>query len=240
MAETSDLLLSDTDSLPEQDGTPRKRGRPRGRPKKPSSSRASPKNKNDSRLERKNCRPLDVRLKVPILIQDEDAVALPVFINPNHQPDPTYVEDIRIPRVQLVATTYQNTLFTLPPNYIRFTERTPEELQKQVEYDLDSEDERWLVIFNKSQAGRGSIGPGTFEELVDRFEKAVEEDQQDPTILAPFKADGARFTFDVSSRVRDYWLKKRALYGQSLFAVFRQIRHSKKIHRILSVVLAGN
>lgn len=57
--------------------------------------------------------------------------------------------------------------------YIRYIERTPEELAEIVEYDLDEEDLAWLEIANEK---RGSeklppVSPEVMEEILDKLEK---------------------------------------------------------------------
>ncbi|XP_046387096.1 peregrin isoform X2 [Ischnura elegans] len=60
-----------------------------------------------------------------------------------------------------------------PNSYIRFIERSPDELDAEVEYDMDEEDVAWLNIIN-GQREANSMPPvsmETFELLMDRFEK---------------------------------------------------------------------
>ncbi|XP_071448364.1 bromodomain-containing protein homolog isoform X2 [Hetaerina americana] len=60
-----------------------------------------------------------------------------------------------------------------PNSYIRFIERSPDELDAEVEYDMDEEDVAWLNIIN-NQREANSLPPvsmETFELLMDRFEK---------------------------------------------------------------------
>ncbi|KAG8239664.1 hypothetical protein J437_LFUL013887 [Ladona fulva] len=60
-----------------------------------------------------------------------------------------------------------------PNSYIRFIERSPDELDAEVEYDMDEEDVAWLNIIN-GQREANSLPPvsmETFELLMDRFEK---------------------------------------------------------------------
>lgn len=57
--------------------------------------------------------------------------------------------------------------------YIRFIERTPEELAETLEYDLDEEDVAWLEIINKLRAKDNlpQISPDCLEPIIDRLEK---------------------------------------------------------------------
>lgn len=57
--------------------------------------------------------------------------------------------------------------------YSRFIERSPDELDGEVEYDLDEEDCAWLSIINEKRAESGlpPVPVDTFELLMDRLEK---------------------------------------------------------------------
>lgn len=69
--------------------------------------------------------------------------------------------------------------FRLPPSYIKFVEKTSEELDEEVEYDMDEEDDIWLKLVNEERCGvvEGSgvslapISQEQFEILMDRLEK---------------------------------------------------------------------
>ncbi|XP_020284725.1 peregrin isoform X2 [Pseudomyrmex gracilis] len=65
----------------------------------------------------------------------------------------------------------------LPNSYIRFMERSGEELD---EYDLDEEDTAWLSIVNERRVASGltPVEPDTFELLMDRLEKESYFQQQ--------------------------------------------------------------
>lgn len=60
-----------------------------------------------------------------------------------------------------------------PNAYIRFIEKTAEELDGEVEYDVDEEDTTWLEIINEKRAAEGSapIAVESLELLLDRLEK---------------------------------------------------------------------
>ncbi|XP_049543127.1 bromodomain-containing protein 1 [Anopheles darlingi] len=60
-----------------------------------------------------------------------------------------------------------------PNAYIRFIEKSSEELDGEVEYDVDEEDTTWLSIINERRAAQ-SVGPvpvDSLELLMDRLEK---------------------------------------------------------------------
>ncbi|XP_045503151.1 bromodomain-containing protein 1 isoform X2 [Colias croceus] len=60
-----------------------------------------------------------------------------------------------------------------PNAYIRFIEKSAEELDGEVEYDVDEEDTAWLSIINKNRAKQGlpPVSVDTLELLMDRLEK---------------------------------------------------------------------
>ncbi|XP_071314773.1 bromodomain-containing protein 1-like isoform X2 [Trachinotus anak] len=60
-----------------------------------------------------------------------------------------------------------------PVTYYKYTERTPEELDEEVEYDMDEEDYAWLEIINEKRKSEGisQVSHNLFEFLMDRFEK---------------------------------------------------------------------
>lgn len=62
---------------------------------------------------------------------------------------------------------------TRPNAYIRFIEKSPEELDLEVEYDVDEEDTMWLEHMNKLRAetGLNQVSTDTLELLMDRLEK---------------------------------------------------------------------
>ncbi|XP_048740220.2 peregrin-like isoform X2 [Ostrea edulis] len=58
-------------------------------------------------------------------------------------------------------------------SYYRYIEKSADELDDEVEYDMDEEDHAWLEILNKSRKEDGitQVKQGDFELLMDRFEK---------------------------------------------------------------------
>ncbi|XP_065521414.1 bromodomain-containing protein 1 isoform X2 [Lathamus discolor] len=60
-----------------------------------------------------------------------------------------------------------------PPVYYKFIEKSAEELDNEVEYDMDEEDYAWLEIINEKRKGDGVsvVSQNMFEFLMDRFEK---------------------------------------------------------------------
>ncbi|XP_010885414.2 bromodomain-containing protein 1 [Esox lucius] len=60
-----------------------------------------------------------------------------------------------------------------PPAYYTYVEKTSEELDEEVEYDMDEEDYVWLDLVNDKRRSEGvsQVSHNVFEFLVDRFEK---------------------------------------------------------------------
>ncbi|KAI3370968.1 hypothetical protein L3Q82_023618, partial [Scortum barcoo] len=60
-----------------------------------------------------------------------------------------------------------------PVAYYKYTERTAEELDEEVEYDMDEEDYAWLELINEKRKSEGvsQVSHNLFEFLMDRFEK---------------------------------------------------------------------
>ncbi|XP_051239442.1 bromodomain-containing protein 1 isoform X3 [Dicentrarchus labrax] len=60
-----------------------------------------------------------------------------------------------------------------PVAYYKYTERTEEELDEEVEYDMDEEDYAWLELINEKRKSEGisQVSHNLFEFLMDRFEK---------------------------------------------------------------------
>uniref|UniRef100_A0A3Q2YC25 Uncharacterized protein n=1 Tax=Hippocampus comes TaxID=109280 RepID=A0A3Q2YC25_HIPCM len=60
-----------------------------------------------------------------------------------------------------------------PATYYAYAERTAEELDEEVEYDMDEEDYAWLELLNEKRKSDGisQVSHNLFEFLMDRFEK---------------------------------------------------------------------
>lgn len=60
-----------------------------------------------------------------------------------------------------------------PAVYYKYTERTAEDLDEEVEYDMDEEDFAWLELINEKRKSEGisQVSNNLFEFLMDRFEK---------------------------------------------------------------------
>ncbi|XP_055760985.1 bromodomain-containing protein 1-like isoform X2 [Salvelinus fontinalis] len=63
-----------------------------------------------------------------------------------------------------------------PPVYYKYVEKTSEELDEEVEYDMDEEDYAWLEVVNDTRRSEGvsQVSHNVFEFLVDRFEKETQ------------------------------------------------------------------
>ncbi|XP_045454255.1 bromodomain-containing protein 1 [Melitaea cinxia] len=93
-----------------------------------------------------------------------------------------FVEPPPEPHVKLPEATfrlipdYNERVCDAPPRpnaYIRFIEKSAEELDGEVEYDVDEEDTAWLAIINKNRAKQNlpPVSVDTLELLMDRLEK---------------------------------------------------------------------
>ncbi|KAK7486575.1 hypothetical protein BaRGS_00022241 [Batillaria attramentaria] len=62
---------------------------------------------------------------------------------------------------------------TRPSSYYRYIEKSVDELDEEVEYDMDEEDHAWLELVNEKRLGEkvNVISQEVFETLMDRFEK---------------------------------------------------------------------
>uniref|UniRef100_A0A8C4QA69 Bromodomain and PHD finger containing, 1 n=1 Tax=Eptatretus burgeri TaxID=7764 RepID=A0A8C4QA69_EPTBU len=60
-----------------------------------------------------------------------------------------------------------------PASFYRYMEKSSEELDEEVEYDMDEEDYAWLDMMNEKrrEAGQTPVSQEAFELLMDRFEK---------------------------------------------------------------------
>ncbi|XP_050677555.1 bromodomain-containing protein homolog [Leptidea sinapis] len=93
------------------------------------------------------------------------------FIEAPHEPH------IKLPEASYkLVPDYNERVCDAPPRpnaYIRFIEKSAEELDGEVEYDVDEEDTAWLAIINKTRAKQGlpPVSVDTLELLMDRLEK---------------------------------------------------------------------
>lgn len=60
-----------------------------------------------------------------------------------------------------------------PKSYYRFIEKSPDELEDEVEFDMDEDDFTWLELINKQRRfeNLSEVDPESFELLMDRLEK---------------------------------------------------------------------
>lgn len=83
--------------------------------------------------------------------------------------------EVKLPEAKFrIIEDYSISDATPKPNaYIRFIEKTVEELDGEVEYDMDEEDTTWLEMINeqRSEGGTNPIPTDTLEFLIDRLEK---------------------------------------------------------------------
>ncbi|XP_063628647.1 bromodomain-containing protein 1 [Cydia splendana] len=93
------------------------------------------------------------------------------FVEPPPEPH------IKLPEASFkLIEDYNERVCDAPPRpnaYIRFIEKSAEELDGEVEYDVDEEDTAWLEIINKTRVKQGlpPVSVDTLELLMDRLEK---------------------------------------------------------------------
>uniref|UniRef100_A0A5F9CFJ1 Bromodomain containing 1 n=1 Tax=Oryctolagus cuniculus TaxID=9986 RepID=A0A5F9CFJ1_RABIT len=85
---------------------------------------------------------------------------------------PTSASALPEPRVRIVEYSPPSAP-RRPPVYYKFIEKSAEELDNEVEYDMDEEDYAWLEIVNEKRRGDcvAAVPQSMFEFLMDRFEK---------------------------------------------------------------------
>nr|XP_034978387.1 bromodomain and PHD finger-containing protein 3 isoform X3 [Zootoca vivipara] len=77
------------------------------------------------------------------------------------------------PSFRMIDSLSQPDAPALPSAYYQYIEKSPEDVDAEVEYDMDEEDLAWLDMINEKRKndGYGSVSAETFELLVDRLEK---------------------------------------------------------------------
>ncbi|CAM9279859.1 unnamed protein product [Lampetra planeri] len=80
-----------------------------------------------------------------------------------------------------------------PVLYYKYTERTAEELDEEVEYDMDEEDFAWLELLNEKRKSEGikekSLPPPTLEPLTPQPQLDASPVNSEPPPLKPVKPD---------------------------------------------------
>ncbi|XP_026472471.1 peregrin-like isoform X2 [Ctenocephalides felis] len=112
-----------------------------------------------------------IALDDPIISIEKDSDLLKGKCNVVENPEPVF--SLPEPTYRLV-TDYN--ICDAPPRpnaYIRFIEKSTEELDGEVEYDVDEEDTAWLSLINEKRAAKGqnSVSVDALELLMDRLEK---------------------------------------------------------------------
>ncbi|XP_030405103.1 bromodomain-containing protein 1 isoform X2 [Gopherus evgoodei] len=91
---------------------------------------------------------------------------------PSAHGTPTTTSPLPEPKVRIVEYSPPSAP-RRPPIYYKFIEKSAEELDNEVEYDMDEEDYAWLEIINEKRKSDGVsvVSQNMFEFLMDRFEK---------------------------------------------------------------------
>lgn len=143
------------------------------------------------------------------------------------------VKNIPVPGVVEVLDYWNGntTPFRRPDSYISVKD---DEVSRAIarstaNYDMDSEDEKWLEKFNKEKFTENElhqhVSENTFELMVDAFEKAYyfsPDDLPDEKAAANLCPDLGRS--EVVEAVYNYWMKKRKQKRAALVRIF-QVKH---------------
>ncbi|XP_020228543.1 uncharacterized protein LOC109809605 [Cajanus cajan] len=140
------------------------------------------------------------------------------------------VKNIPIPGVVLIEESYDNeseTTFIRSSKYFRQVETDVEMALNplHVLYDMDSEDEQWILTIQNSEKDNDfldRISDEMFEKTIDMFEKAAYAQQCDqftPTEIEELTVDVGPFC--VTKIIYEYWLQKRQKKGMPLIRHFQ-------------------
>ncbi|XP_014501118.1 uncharacterized protein LOC106761981 [Vigna radiata var. radiata] len=140
------------------------------------------------------------------------------------------VKNIPIPGVVLIEENYDNeaeATFVRGSKYFRQVETDVEMALNplHVLYDLDSEDEQWILTIQNSEKDNGfmdGISNEMFEKTMDMFEKAAYAQQRDhftPTEIEELTVDVGPFC--VTKIIYEYWQQKRQKKGMALIRHFQ-------------------
>ena len=99
--------------------------------------------------------------------------ALVVYNKNASRPDQPGPVKLPEPSFRIIENRKQVLAPPRPIPYYRYIDKSSEELDETVEYDMDEEDFSWLELINKKRTKDNltSIPPDTFELLMDRLEK---------------------------------------------------------------------
>ncbi|CAJ1973772.1 unnamed protein product [Sphenostylis stenocarpa] len=138
------------------------------------------------------------------------------------------VKNIPIPGVVLIEENYDNeseATFVRGSKYFRQVETDIEMALNplHVLYDLDSEDEQWILTISEKDNGfLDGISDEMFEKTIDMFEKAAYAQQRDQftsTEIEELTVDVGPFC--LTKIIYDYWLQKRQKKGMPLIRHFQ-------------------
>ncbi|XP_063686212.1 bromodomain-containing protein 1-like isoform X2 [Bolinopsis microptera] len=107
---------------------------------------------------------LDINEALPVKCKKSDVKEFPRLPIPSSLPKPQFQ----------VKQSYNKTLAPKrAASYFRYIEKSLEELDQEIEYDMDEEDYAWLDIMNerRQEQSHSKVPCEIFEQLMDRFEK---------------------------------------------------------------------
>lgn len=166
--------------------TPKKRKKGKNTPKIKSNKIKSPSTPVENQIIFDDAQNLIIKVKgksIPVPI-DEEIPLIDMQVYEKMTAHSNYeIEDIEPPKEPMISlpqavyrTVDDYNILDAPPKptgYIRFIEKTPEELDGEIEYDVDEEDTTWLEMMNEKRSdGNLQVIPvETLELLIDRLEK---------------------------------------------------------------------
>mmetsp|Transcript_22824 Transcript_22824/g.37561 ORF Transcript_22824/g.37561 Transcript_22824/m.37561 type:complete len:479 (-) Transcript_22824:156-1592(-) len=128
--------------------------------------------------------------------------------------------EIPIPAFVTVDTGDRRSQFIRGPQYIKYTGPS-KSAEERVEYDLDSDDERFLE-FLKEKCGGRSLNDEQFEKLIDRLEKLSGALGLGHTVdIFTFRHTFPSIQLEVLDDVYSHWRKKRVALGKPLYRQFQ-------------------
>lgn len=120
---------------------------------------------------------LSVEQPLPIITDEEFAELMErgLILKTEELPENAFTANVQVPvaSYRIIEDYNISDAPTRPLAYYRFIEKSAEELDGEVEYDVDEEDTIWLSIMNekREEAGLNPVSIDTLELLIDRLEK---------------------------------------------------------------------
>eukprot|EP00005_Dracoamoeba_jomungandri_P001596 CAMPEP_0174250742 /NCGR_PEP_ID=MMETSP0439-20130205/818_1 /TAXON_ID=0 /ORGANISM="Stereomyxa ramosa, Strain Chinc5" /LENGTH=566 /DNA_ID=CAMNT_0015330889 /DNA_START=172 /DNA_END=1873 /DNA_ORIENTATION=- len=134
------------------------------------------------------------------------------------------VTEIPTPNVRTVEPVDSTALFTKKKDYITYEMPGEAELLSIVEYDLDSEDFKFLKSFNCKLEPKDRISEDALEEFIDKFEKGKQKISNFTLAKAEKSVSELKTEYGIDSKttaaIFKYWSTKRAKLKRPLLDRF--------------------